>query len=237
MEITTKIVNISDKEMTGQAELQLIDASTNQPVDGWFRNFFPNQYFTVAAGSSELVKFPIEVPYLYGKALTWRIIARSGNISDGEEASLPVLTNRQLVTESVPFFVNGAGNKTYELKKLLESATSESLSNKSLIVEYSSNPAWYAVQALTYLTDYPYECSEQTFNRLYGNLLAAHIVRKMPRIKSVMEKWQTTDTTALLSNLHKNQELKQVLLEETPGCWKHSQNQNRKRGLLNSLTW
>ncbi len=230
MEITTKIVNISDKEMTGQAELQLIDAITNQPVDGWFRNFFPNQYFTVAAGSSELVKFPIEVPYLYGKALTWRIIARSGNISDGEEASLPVLTNRQLVTESVPFFVNGSGNKTYELKKLLESAHSESLSNKSLVVEYSSNPAWYAVQALTYLTDYPYECSEQTFNRLYGNLLAAHIVRKMPRIKSVMEKWQTTDTAALLSNLHKNQELKQVLLEETPWVLEaQSETEQKKR--------
>lgn len=230
MEISTKIVNISGKEMTGQAELQLVDPGTGQPVDGWFRNFFPNQYFTVAAGSSELVKFPVEVPFLYGKALTWRIIARSGNISDGEEATIPVLTNRQLVTEVIPFTLHGNQSRTYELKKLKESAGSETLSSRSLTVEFTSNPAWYAVQALNYLADYPYECSEQTFNRLYSNILAAHIVAKMPRIRSVLEKWKTSDTAALLSNLHKNQELKQVLLEETPWVLEaNSESEQKKR--------
>ncbi|MBC6492930.1 alpha-2-macroglobulin [Flavihumibacter stibioxidans] len=216
MEFSTKIVNLSDKEMTGQAELQLIDATTNQPVDGWFRNFFPNQYFTVAAGGSEAVNFPIEVPYLFEKALTWRIIARSGDISDGEEASLPVLSNRQLVTESMPFFINGSGTKKYTLNKLVNSKESETLSHRALTVEFSANPVWYAVQSLPYLADYPYECSEQTFNRLYANMLAAHIVARMPKIRTIMERWQTQDTSALLSNLQKNQELKTVLLEETP---------------------
>src|SRR5439155_17145932 len=79
MEFTTKIVNLSDKEMTGQVELLLFDASTNKPVDGWFKNMIPNQYFTVAAGSSELVRFPIEVPYQFDKALNWKIVARSEN--------------------------------------------------------------------------------------------------------------------------------------------------------------
>lgn len=216
MEISAKIVNLSDKEMTGQAELQLIDPVTNEPVDGWFRNFFPNQYFTVAAGGSEAVKFPVEVPYLYGKALTWKVIARSGEKTDGESASLPVLSNRELVTETLPFFLNGSSTKHLTFKKLLESAGSETLSNRSLTVEFSSNPAWYAVQALPYLNDYPYECAEQTFNRLYANLLAGNIVSKLPRIKAVLEKWAVSDTAALISNLQKNAELKQVLLEETP---------------------
>jgi hypothetical protein len=65
MEFSAKIVNLSGKEMTGQAEFQLLDAATNQPVDGWFLNSFPNQYFTVAAGASEVVKFPMEVPYQF----------------------------------------------------------------------------------------------------------------------------------------------------------------------------
>ncbi|ULQ52822.1 alpha-2-macroglobulin family protein [Flavihumibacter fluvii] len=216
LEVTTKVVNLSDKEMTGQAELQLIDATTNQPIDGWFNNFFPNQYFTVAAGSSEVVKFPVEVPFLFDKVLTYKIIARSGNFSDGEEAVLPVLSNRQLVTESLPFYINGSGIKNYDFKKLTQSGGSETLSNRSLTVEYTSNPAWYAVQALTYLADYPYECAEQSFNRLYGNLLAASIVDRLPRIRSILEQWNTKDTSALLSNLQKNQGLKQVLLEETP---------------------
>ncbi|MFT4022173.1 MAG: alpha-2-macroglobulin family protein [Flavihumibacter sp.] len=216
MEISTKIVNLGDKEMTGQAELQLIDPANDQPVDGWFRNFFPNQYFTVAAGGSEAVKFPVEVPYLYNKALTWRIIARSENYSDGESASLPVLTNRELVTETKPFFLNGNGSKDLVLQHLVSSGNSETLSNQSLTVEFSSNPAWYAVQALPYLADYPYACAEQTFNRLYATLLAAHIVNKMPAIKQVLESWKGKDTAALISNLQKNAELKQILLEETP---------------------
>lgn len=216
MEITAKVVNMSDKELTGQAELQLIDPATNDPVDGWFRNFFPNQYFTVAPGSSEAIRFPVEVPYLYDKALTWRIIARSGDYSDGESASLPVLTNRELVTETKPFFLNGNGSRNIVFEHLLNSRNSETLSNRSLTVEFSSNPAWYAVQALPYLADYPYECAEQTFNRLYANLLAAHIVNKMPAIRQVLETWKGKDTAALISNLQKNAELKQVLLEETP---------------------
>lgn len=216
LELTTKIVNLSDSEMTGQAELQLIDATTNQPVDGWFSNFFPNQYFTVAAHSSELVKFPVEVPYLFDKALTWRIIARSKQISDGEQATIPVLTNRQLVTEALPFYLQGNGKKEIAFTHLLESGGSETLSNRSLTVEFTANPAWYAVQALPYLNDYPYDCAEQAFNRLYANLLAGTIVQKIPKIKTILEQWQQQDTSALLSNLQKNSELKQVLLEETP---------------------
>ena len=231
MEVTTKVVNLTDKEMTGQAELQLIDATTNQPIDGWFNNFFPNQYFTVAPGSSELVKFPVEVPFLFDKVLTYKIIARSGNFTDGEEATLPVLSNRQLVTESVPFYVNGNGTKKYAFKKLLESGNSETLSNRALTIEFTSNPAWYAVQALTYLADYPYECAEQSFNRLYGNLLAASIVDRLPKIKSILEKWATKDTSALLSNLQKNQELKQVLLEETPWVLAAKSEAEQKRNI------
>ena len=96
MEFSSKIVNMTDKEMTGSAQLQLIDATTNESVDGWFSNMAPNQYFTVAAGQSEAVKFPIQVPYLFNKALVWRIVAKAGNYSvrDGEENAMPV-SNQQ----------------------------------------------------------------------------------------------------------------------------------------------
>lgn len=232
MEITTKVVNLTDKEVTGQAELQLFDATTNQPVDGWFRNFFPNQYFTVAPKSSELVKFPMEVPYQFDRALTWKIIARVGDKTDGESATLPVLSNRQLVTEAIPFFINGAATKEIPLTKLLNSKDSETLSNQSLTVEFSANPAWYAIQSLPYLADYPYECSEQTFNRLYGYLIADHLLKSAPRIKQVLLEWQQKDTSALLSNLQKNQQLKQVLLEETPWVLEAKSEAEQKKRLL-----
>jgi hypothetical protein len=232
MEITTKVVNLTDKEVTGQAELQLIDATTNQQVDGWFRNFFPNQYFTIGPKSSELVKFPMEVPYQFDRALTWKIIARVGDKTDGESATLPVLSNRQLVTESIPFFINEAATKTISMTNLLNSKDSETLSNRTLTVEYSANPAWYAIQSLPYLTEYPYECSEQTFNRLYGYLVADHLLKSAPRIKQVLLEWQQKDTSALLSNLQKNHELKQVLLEETPWVMEAKTEAEQKKRLL-----
>ena len=216
MEFSSKIVNMTDKEMTGTAELQLVDATTNEPVDGWFKNMVPNQYFTVAAKQSEAVKFPIEVPYLFNKALVWRIVAKAGNYSDGEENAMPVLTNRMLVTETMPLPMRGTGTKNFTFEKLLNSGKSETLQNYALTVEYTSNPAWYAVQALPYLMEYPYECAEQTWNRYYANSLATFISNSSPRIKQVFETWKIKDTAALMSNLQKNQELKAVLLEETP---------------------
>ncbi|MGN6164774.1 MAG: alpha-2-macroglobulin family protein, partial [Flavisolibacter sp.] len=216
MEFSTKIVNLSDSEITGQVQLELLDANTNQSVDGWFMNTFPNQYFTVAAGQSEVVQFPIQVPYQFNSALIWRVTARAGNLSDGEENILPVLTNKILVTETMPLPMRGSGTKTFSFDKLLHSDESETLQSQSLTVEYISNPAWYAVQALPYLMEYPYECAEQTWNRYYANALAATIVNASPRIRKIFEHWKVIDTTALLSNLEKNQELKSALLEETP---------------------
>jgi hypothetical protein len=215
MEFSAKLSNLTDKEMTGQAELHLFDATTNSPVDGWFNNSFPVQYFTVAAGESEAIKFPIQVPYQFDRALVWRIVARSGNYSDGEENALPVLTNRMLVTETITLPVRGTGTKNFSFDKL-KSVTSETLKNHSLTIEYTSNPAWYAVQALPYLMEFPYDCAEQNWNRYYANSLAAFIANSSPRIKQVFEQWKTKDTAALLSNLQKNQELKSILLEETP---------------------
>jgi hypothetical protein len=231
MEFSAKIVSLTDKELTGQAELQLFDAATNESVSGWFNNMYPNQYFTVAAGQSEAVTFPIQVPYLFDKALVWRIVARAGDVSDGEEAAIPVLTNRTLVTETLPLNLRNIQTKNFRFEKLLTSGNSETLQHHSLTVEYTSNPAWYAVQAFPYLMDYPYECAEQTWNRFYANALASKIANASPRIKQIFESWNTKDTAALLSNLQKNQELKAVLLEETPWVLQAKTEEQQKKNI------
>jgi len=231
MEFSTKIVNLTDKELTGQAELQLFDAANNESVNGWFNNMYPNQYFTVSAGQSEAVTFPLQVPYLFDKALVWRVVARAGNISDGEEAAMPVLTNRMLVTETMPLNVRGTETKNFKFEKLLRSDSSETLAHQSLTIEYTSNPAWYAVQALPYLMEFPYECAEQTWNRYYANALASKIANSSPRIKQIFESWKTLDTSALLSNLQKNQELKAVLLEETPWVLQAKTEEQQKKNI------
>ncbi len=218
MEFSAKIVNLTDKEITGTSQLELLDAGTNKPVDGWFKNVFPNQYFTIPAGQSVAVKFPMEVPSNFNAAMMYRIkaITKDNLYSDGEEAALPVLTNRMLVTESMPLNMRNVTSKNFTFEKLLNSASSPTLSTHALTVEYTSNPAWYAVQALPYLMEYPYECAEQSFSRYYANTLASFISNSSPKIKQVFEKWKITDTAALMSNLQKNEELKSVLLQETP---------------------
>ncbi len=224
MEFSAKIVNLTDKEVTGTSQLELIDAATNKTVDGWFKNIFPQQYFTVPAGQSVAVKFPMEIPFNFNSALLYRIkaIEKNAAFSDGEEAALPVLTNRMLVTESMPLNMRNVTQKNFRFEKLIASAIlplgggGATLSNHALTVEYTSNPAWYVVQALPYLIEYPYECAEQTFSRYYANTLAAFVTNSSPKIKQVFERWKITDTAALMSNLQKNEELKSVLLQETP---------------------
>lgn len=234
LELVAKIVNLSDKEVTGTAELQLIDPENGKPVDGWFKNMFPNQYFTVAAGQSSAVTFSLEIPFNYNKPVTYRIIAKSKDASDGEENILPVVTNRMLVTETLPLPMRGGGTKNFKFEKLLNSNTSGTLTNHAVTVEYTSNPAWYAVQALPYLMEYPYECAEQTFNRFYANALAFKIANSSPRIKAIFDKWKTIDKAALLSNLQKNEELKSALLQETPWVMaaKNEEEQKKNIGLL-----
>lgn len=245
MELVTKVVNLSDKEITGTAQLELLDAGTNTPVDGWFQNVFPNQYFTVEAGQSVAVKFPMAVPFKFNSALTYRIKAISkapaggaadGEFSDGEEAALPVLSNRMLVTETFPINMRTAGTKQFVFEKLLQSqaagdAGNSTLTHHALTVEYTANPVWYAVQALPYLMEYPYECAEQNFNRYYANVLAAYVANSTPKIKAIFEQWKTLDTAALLSKLQKNEELKTALLEETPWVLQAKNENEQKKNI------
>ncbi|HQW83995.1 MAG TPA: alpha-2-macroglobulin family protein [Ferruginibacter sp.] len=228
MEFSAKIVNLSNKEVTGIASLELLDAATNKPVDGWFKNVFPNQYFTVAAGQSEAVKFPMEIPFNFNSAMSYRIVAKAGDYSDGEEMAIPILTNRMLVTESMPINLRNQTTKSFKFDKLLNSGNSATITNHALTVEYTSNPAWYALQALPYLMEYPYECAEQTWNRYYANTLASYITKAAPKIKAVFEHWKNIDTAALHSNLQKNEELKSVLLQETPWVL-NAQNENQQK--------
>jgi uncharacterized protein YfaS (alpha-2-macroglobulin family) len=163
-----------------------------------------------------LVSWNISIPEGI-QAVTYRIVAKAGNFSDGEEKDLPILTNRMLVTESLPLPVRGNQTKTFKFNKLLNSGKSTTLRNHKLTLEFTSNPAWYAVQALPYIMEYPYECSEQIFSRFYANSIASHIANSSPKIKRVFDSWKNTPgSEALLSNLEKNQELKALLLEETP---------------------
>ncbi|WP_378186759.1 alpha-2-macroglobulin [Aquimarina sp. W85] len=208
----TKIANVSNQTLTGTAKLQLTDAFTNREINNELSLQNSQQPFTVAKDGNAVVFWELIIPQNI-QTVQYTITATAGDFSDGEQNVIPVLDNRMLVTETLPMWVRSGQTKIFTLDKL-KNSTSTTLSHHKLSLEMTSNPAWYAVQALPYLMEYPYECSEQTFSRYYANALAQHITQSNPRIEQVFKQWKTSD--ALISNLEKNQELKSLILEETP---------------------
>jgi uncharacterized protein YfaS (alpha-2-macroglobulin family) len=231
-----KINNISENDLTGTIKIELFDAISMKNVTEQFleKNENSEKQFTVKKGSNTLVEWNVKILETI-QAVSCRIVAKSGKFSDGEESTIPVLSNRMLVTESMPLSLKGNQTKEYKLDKLIKSSSSKTLKHQKLTLEFTSNPAWYAVQAMPYLMEYPYECAEQVFSRFYANSIAAHVANSSPKIKRVFDSWKnTSDSQALLSNLEKNQELKALLLEETPWVLNaQDENERKKRvGLL-----
>jgi hypothetical protein len=213
IEFTVKVSNQTDQPQTGTVKLMFADAATLKPVDDALGNRATERAFDVPAKQSRSYSWRIAVPDGMG-FLTYKAVGATAKASDGEEGFLPVLSRRILVTESLPLPIRGKTTRQFEFRKLLDSGKSDTLRHQSLTVQMVSQPAWYAVMALPYLMEYPYECSEQLFNRLYANALARHIAKSDPKIRRIFDLWK--GTPALDSPLEKNQDLKSVMLEETP---------------------
>ncbi|MEP4684961.1 MAG: alpha-2-macroglobulin family protein, partial [Rhodopirellula bahusiensis] len=218
IELTVKVSNQSASMQTGVVAMNLSSAASGESVDEQVGNSQPKQSFEIPAGQSKTFSWRIQVPNGIGY-LVYKAVGSTGRLSDGEEGYLPVLTRRILVHESISLPIDGAETKTFKLPKLLD-GNSDTLSSESLTIQMTSNPAWYAVMALPYLMEYPHECSEQTFHRLYANLLARHIATSDPRIERVFEQWRNQPEAAgrvtLDSPLAQNEELKSIALTETP---------------------
>lgn len=224
-----KVNSLVDKVLDGQVRLEFFDALTMQPVDALLKNTSNTKDFTIKDRQSINLEWSIEIPEGI-QAIAYRIVARAGEFSDGEEMVLPVVTNRTLVTETLPLPVRGKQTKEFRFEKLATN-NSNTLKHHRYTLEFTSNPAWYAIQALPYLIEYPYECTEQTFSRFYANSIAAHIANSNPLIKRVFDTWATIQPDALLSNLEKNQELKTALLQETPWVLNAKSESQRKRNV------
>lgn len=216
--LVSKISNLTNTSIKGNVSIVLKDPISGENVSGKFKIDTLTKTFSVAADQSIPVYFTVTVPLTYDRPLTWQIIASSTTpaLSDGEESTIAVLSNRTLVTETLPLLYRGKGVKQFSFEKLLQSGSSSTIKNHALTVEYTSNPAWYAVQALPYLTETENENAEQVFNRFYANALAAQLANSTPRLKQVIAHWSKSDTAAFFSNLQKNEELKAVMLQETP---------------------
>ncbi|MDW8302205.1 MAG: alpha-2-macroglobulin family protein [Bacteroidia bacterium] len=230
IEYPVKITNLSTKTLTGKVKIALFDALTLKPIESLCQISNVEQDFTIDPGQNKGISWRMVIP-VGTSAITHRVVALTNEFSDGEEATAPVVTDRILVTESLPLPIRGKEKKKFTFDKLItQNAGSTTIRNHKLTLEFTSNPAWYAVQALPYLMEFPHECTEQIFSRFYANSIAAHIANSHPKIKAVFDRWANEpDSKALLSNLEKNQELKYALLEETPWVLEGKDETERKK--------
>jgi hypothetical protein len=215
VQIPVKVSNTSTGRLTGAVRFALADARTDASRDGLVEG--PReQPFDVAAGETHVVTFTVKVADgtdVLRYTATGTATGSARPAADGEEAMLPVLSRRVLVTETVPVTIRGPGERRVKLERLLE-ARPGGVESQSLVVQAASNPAWYGVLALPCLMEETDESIETLFTRLYANTLARHVATRDPRIERMFAQWK--GTAALESPLEKNTELVKTLLAETP---------------------
>lgn len=214
MEFPAKVSNLSEKIIHGNARLELFDPVSGRSLDRDFNLSATRSSFSIPAGQSGALTWTLIVPDDYTGVLGYRVIAESGTMADGEENVIPVLTNRKLVTETMPFTVRAKDTRSFTFEALASKINSSTLKSNSFTLECTANPLWYAVQSLPYLMEFPHECTEQIVNRYYANALAESVLKANPGIKHVFDEWAKKDL--LKSPLQKNEELKTAILHETP---------------------
>jgi hypothetical protein len=229
---STKVVNLSERALNGEVVLELSDPLTQKTVSLVISGN-QTQAFTLLTGQSSAFQWKLAIPNDPSlSVLQYRITAKAGNFSDGEEKAFPVLTNRMLVTEALPLPLRGKGSFDFKFDKLLNSSTGKSLKNYKLTLEFASNPVWYAVQALPTMDDTKYPNADNIFRSFYANSIALFIANSNPKIKHVIDSWKNLTPDALLSNLEKNQQLKSALLQETPWVLEAKDESQRKQRLV-----
>ena len=208
--IAASLMNLSDKGVKGIVRMELFNPETEKVF------YSQKQKFDVKGGETGHVNFTFEVGDKYA-VMACRMVADGDTFSDGEQRYIPVLTDKQWVTETVPLNVNGEGAHTFSLENLFNKH-SKTASEQRLTVEFTAHPAWYAVQALPVVAHPQNEDALSWATAYYAHSLAAYIVKENPRIKQVFDSWKAQGGTkeTFMSNLQKNQELKNILLAETP---------------------
>ena len=208
--IAASLMNLSDRGVKGTVRMELFNPETEKVF------YSQKQKFDVKGGETGHVNFTFEVGDKYA-VMACRMVADGDTFSDGEQRYIPVLTDKQWVTETVPLNVNGEGAHIFSLENLFNKH-SKTASEQRLTVEFTAHPAWYAVQALPVVANPQNEDALSWATAYYAHSLAACIVKENPRIKQIFDSWKAQSGTkeTFMSNLQKNQELKNILLAETP---------------------
>ena len=226
--ITAKLMNTSDKEVSGKARMEIIDPSTDKVL------FATEQDYTIASQRTSSAMFQVDPKAFTGQSLLIvKVMAVGDGYSDGEQHYLPVLPQTEHVINTLPFTIHGAG----ETKINLTSLFPENTTQQRLTVEYTNHPAWLMIQALPFVADLNEHNAISLSAAFYANSLARNILTSVPKMKQIIEQWRNeaaagAQETTMQSNLQKNQSLKELLLTETPWVMDAQNEAEQKQNLI-----
>ena len=223
--ISARIYNTSEQKVSGTAEMQLIDPETEKVL------FSQNQKFSADGEKNVSVTFDVNANENYPALLICKVMANGNGFSDGEQHYLPILPDKEMITNTYPFVQMGAGTKSIDLNALFPV---KAKSNK-LTVEYTNNPIWLMIQALPSVAITNDNNVISLASAYYANSIASNILHQSPDIKKTIDAWkeETGDETSLMSSLQKNQELKSLVLDETPWVNDAEHESDQKSKLIN----
>ena len=177
--IAAQVTNTGGKPADGKVRLELFDPQTDNTF------YTDSKPFGVRMEKSVPVDFFFEVTDKH-PVMAVRIFAEGNGFSDGEQHLLPVLMDKERMTETIPLHIHGKGTKTFSLTNLFN-RHSKSVTQKKMTVELTADPMWYAVLALPALSNPQNESAVSWAAAYYANTLAKHIVDTHPRIRQVFD--------------------------------------------------
>ena len=226
--LSARIFNTGEQAVSGTARLQLIDPETNKVIDQ------STQPVTLDVNSTTTVPFVCAPKATWPALLIAKCSVEGKTFSDGEQHYLPVLPDVEMVVNTLPFTQNTAGLKEIDLTKLFPQSRSKDHTPK-LTVEYTNHPAWLMIQALPSVAARNDKDVISQATAFYANSLGAFIMKQNPTIKGTIEQWQQElgTETSLMSSLQKNQDLKSLVIDETPWVMDADREADQKRQLIN----
>lgn len=226
--LSARIFNTGEQAVSGTARLQLIDPETNKVIDQ------STQPVTLDVNSTTTVTFVCAPKATWPALLIAKCSVEGKTFSDGEQHYLPVLPDVEMVVNTLPFTQNTAGLKEIDLTKLFPQSRSKDHTPK-LTVEYTNHPAWLMIQALPSVAARNDKDVISQATAFYANSLGAFIMKQNPTIKGTIEQWQQEmgTETSLMSSLQKNQDLKSLVIDETPWVMDADREADQKRQLIN----
>ena len=172
--IVVKLFNTSDKKVSGNARMQILDPETNKVV--WQKT----QNYSIDAEGSATISF--DVQGLKEGVYINKVVAAGNGYSDGEQHYLPVLSNRELVVNTLPITLHQKGEQNFDLSKLFlnkEGKQAKGAENAKVTVEYTNNPSWLMIKALPSISNPDEEDAISLMSAIYANTITTHIQKHL----------------------------------------------------------